>query len=173
VPGADVAFGYGSGRGGLRADLPTGPLNFGHAYDAFPFDNRITRVALNGAQLERVIAAQLPFWIDGRRGLPGVAGVRVAVTCEGGNARVRLLGARSAAVAPDAKLVVALASNTVGRFAATALAGETAIESVELPLLVRDAAARWLLGRGRVAAEQLLAEPRWDLAATACGSEPN
>ncbi len=53
VPDADAALGYGSGRGGLRADLPKGPLTFGHAYDAFPFDNRITRVALTGAQLKR------------------------------------------------------------------------------------------------------------------------
>ncbi len=51
VPGADLALGYGCGRGGIRADLPAGPLTFGHAYDAFPFDNRITRVALTGAQL--------------------------------------------------------------------------------------------------------------------------
>ena len=90
MPGADAALGYGSGRGGLRADLPTGPLTFGHAYDAFPFDNRITRVALTGAQLTRVLAAQLPFWIDGRRGLPGLAGIRLALSCDGTQARVRL-----------------------------------------------------------------------------------
>ena len=90
VPGADAAFGYGAGRGGFRADLPSGPLTFGHAYDAFPFDNRVTRVALTGAQLTRVLAAQLPFWIDGRRGLPGLAGIRLAVSCDGTQARVRL-----------------------------------------------------------------------------------
>ena len=43
TPGADVAIGYGAGRGGIRADLPAGPLTFGAVYDAFPFDNRVMR----------------------------------------------------------------------------------------------------------------------------------
>ena len=74
-------------------------------------------------------------------------------------------------IAPDAKLVVALASNTVGRFAASAQPGEPEIESTELPLLVRDAAASWLFERGRIHADQLLREPRWLLASMGCGSE--
>jgi 5'-nucleotidase len=148
VPGADVGLGYGSGRGGLRADLPGGPLTFGQAYDAFPFDNRITRVALTGAQLARVLEAQMPVWIDGRRGLPGLAGLRVTVACTGGQTQVRLMRASGAAVAPGERLVVAVASNTVGRFAATSLPGEPEIAAAELPILVRDAVAGWLLEHG-------------------------
>ncbi len=148
VPGADAALGYGSGRGGLRADFPQGPLTFGHAYDAFPFDNRITRVALTGAQLKRLIGAQLPQWVDGRRGLPGLAGLRVTVDCTGGEAAVRLVRESGREVEPDEPLIVAMASNTVGRFAATALAGEPEIAAAELPVLVRDAVAGWLLERG-------------------------
>ena len=41
-----------------------------------------------------------------------------------------------------------MASNTVGRFAATALDGEPEIAAAELPVLVRDAVAGWLLERG-------------------------
>ena len=148
VPGADVALGYGSGRGGLRADWPSGPLTFGHTYDAFPFDNRITRVALSGAQLTRVIGAQLPLWIDARRGLPGVAGLRVTIACAGAQPEVRLVHESGDAVNPNEPLIVALASNTVGRFAATAQAGEPEIAAAELPVLVRDAVAGWLLERG-------------------------
>jgi 2',3'-cyclic-nucleotide 2'-phosphodiesterase (5'-nucleotidase family) len=148
VPKADVALGYGAGRGGLRAELPSGPLTFGHAYDAFPFDNRITRVTLTGAQLTRVIAAQLPLWIDGRRGLPGLAGLRVTIACTHAQAEVRLLHPSGGAVDSDEPLVVAMASNTVGRFAATALPGEPEIATAELPILVRDAVADWLLERG-------------------------
>jgi 2',3'-cyclic-nucleotide 2'-phosphodiesterase (5'-nucleotidase family) len=174
VPGADAALGYGSGRGGLRADLPLGPLTFGHAYDAFPFDNRITRVDLTGAQLQRVIAAQLPFWIDGRRGLPGLAGIRVELRCDDAQARVRLTRLSGQDIEPDEPLVVAMASNTVGHFAATALDGEPAIGAVELPVLVRDAVASWLLEHGgHIRADNFVAQSRWQLPANGagCGSD--
>jgi 5'-nucleotidase len=162
VPDADAALSYGAGRGGLRADLPRGPLSFGHAYDAFPFDNRITRVVLTGAQLERLIGAQLPQWLEGRRGLPGLAGLTVAVECAGTEAKVRLTHDRKGALAPDQPLVLAMASTTVGRFAAAALAGEPAIAAAEVPVLVRDAVAGWLLERGgRIAAVDFTG--RWQL----------
>ncbi len=172
VADADAGLGYGAGRGGLRADLPAGPLTFGHAYDAFPFDNRITRVALTGAQLTRIIATQLPVWIDGRRGLPGLAGIRVAVTCDGSQARVRLTRSSGQDIEAGEPLVVAMASNTVGRFTATALDGEPAIAAAEVPVLVRDAAAGWLLEHGgRIDAADFVAKPHWQLPAAGCGVE--
>jgi 5'-nucleotidase len=173
VPGAHIALGYGSGRGGIRSELPSGALTFGHAYDTFPFDNRITRVALTGEQLERVVAAQLPFWIDGRRGLPGLAGLRVTVTCDGAQSRVRLAHESGAAVKPNEQLVVAMASNTVGRFTATALEGEPPIATAELPVLVRDALAAWLHAHGgHLTPSDFVSEPRWVLPAAGCGVEP-
>jgi 5'-nucleotidase len=150
VPDADVALGYGAGRGGLRADLAEGELTFGDAYDTFPFDNRITRATLTAAQLERVIAAQLPLWIDGRRGLPGLAGLRVTIACTDTHPEVRLLRQSGDTVGSDEPLVVAMASNTVGRFAATALPGEPEIATAELPILVRDAVAGLMLERRRL-----------------------
>lgn len=171
VPGADVALGYGAGRGGLRADLPSGPLTFGHAYDAFPFDNRITRVTLTGAQLERLIGAQLPQWIDGRRGFPGLAGLRVTIGCADARTQVRLARESGNPVEPGEPLVVAVASATVGRFAAAALEGEPEIGSAELPILVRDAVAGWLLERdGRIAPADFAG--RWQLPpqGAACGA---
>jgi 5'-nucleotidase len=173
VPGADAALGYGSGRGGIRADLPAGPLTFGHAYDAFPFDNRITRVALTGAQLQRVLTAQLPFWIDGRRGLPGLAGIRVAITCDGAQQHVALTHANGADVQANERLVVAMASNTVGRFTPAALDGEPAIVAEEVPVLVRDAVAGWLLAHGgHIDSAQFTAQRRWrlDEDGAACGA---
>jgi 5'-nucleotidase len=167
VPDADVALSYGAGRGGLRADLAEGPLAFGQAYDAFPFDNRITRVALTAAQLERAIEAQLPLWLDGRRGLPGVAGLRVTIACTDAQAQARLVRESGAVVAGDEPLVVALAANTVGRFAATARAGEPEIASAELPVLVRDAFAGWLLERGGHIAPADFAG-RWRLPPASC-----
>jgi 5'-nucleotidase len=160
VPDADVALSYGSGRGGLRADLPRGPLTFGHVYDTFPFDNRVTRVKLTGAQLERVLAEQLR---DGRRGLPAISGVSASVRCVADEPQVTLQRETGAAIAPHARLVVAAASYSAG---SAAWAGLTpAVEAHELPLLVRDAVAAWLLGRGRVTAAELYApdRPRWQL----------
>ena len=173
VPDADVALSYGAGRGGLRTDLPSGPLTFGHAYDAFPFDNRITRVALTAAQLERVIDAQLPLWIDGRRGLPGLAGLRVTMSCTDTEAVARLSRKSGDAVDADEPLVVAIASNTVGRFAATALPGEPEITAAELPVLVRDAVAGWLLERGGpLAPADFLGSWRLPHAGAGCGTLP-
>lgn len=172
VPGADAALGYGSGRGGIRADLPAGPIVFGHAYDTFPFDNRITRVALTGAQLARMLAAQLPFWVDGRRGLPGLAGIRVVVSCDGEVPVVTVQRAAGGEVQAGERLVVAMASNTVGRFAATALDGEPPVEAAEIPVLVRDAVAGWLLARGgHIGSADFSDIPRWEWpqASPTCG----
>jgi hypothetical protein len=67
-------------------------------------------------------------------------------------------------IEPDRRLVVAMASNTVGRFAATALDGEPPVAAVELPVLVRDAVAGWLLAaRGHIDADDFVAEPRWQM----------
>ncbi len=53
VPGADVAAVNNAARG-LWADLPEGAVTFGRLYDVFPFDNRIARITLTGAELGRV-----------------------------------------------------------------------------------------------------------------------
>ena len=65
---------------------------------------------------------------------------------------------------------MAMASNTVGRFAATALDGEREIVAAEIPVLVRDAVAGWLLEHGgHIDAVDLVGEPRWQLPAAGCG----
>ena len=76
MPGGDVAIGLGARRGGLRADLPAGPLTRGSLYDAFPFDNRVVSLALTGAELRHALAGVVA---RPRRELPGVSGVRVLV----------------------------------------------------------------------------------------------
>ncbi len=52
MPQADVALYNG---GGLRADLPAGPLTYGSFYEALPFDNRFAIVRLTGAELAGLI----------------------------------------------------------------------------------------------------------------------
>jgi 5'-nucleotidase len=172
VPGADAALSYGPGRGGLRADLPSGALTFGHAYDTFPFDNRVLRVTLTGAQLERVLADQLPQLVDGRRGLFGISGIRAAVACDGAAPRVRVTRDTGAAVAADERLTLAVAAYSAGRAAWAAVEGETAVTATELPVLVRNAVAGWLWQRGALAAAEFAG--RWQLPAegASCGSAP-
>jgi 5'-nucleotidase len=163
TPGADAALSYGPGRGGLRADLPAGALTFGDAYDALPFDNRVVRVTLTGAQLARVLADQLPQLADGRRGLFGISGIRAAVTCEGAQPRVRVARDSGAAIGASDTLVVAVASYSAGRAAWASVDGAPAVTATELPLLVRDAVAAWLLNRGRIVAADFAG--RWQLPA--------
>ena len=75
IPDVDIALN--NTRGGLRADLPRGPLTYGRLYETFPFDNRLVRLELSGAELRRVFEVQLRE----ARALPGIAGVWVAATC--------------------------------------------------------------------------------------------
>jgi 5'-nucleotidase len=161
VPGADAALSYGPGRGGLRADLPSGELTFGDAYDAFPFDNRVLRVTVTGAQLKRVLADQLPQLVDGRRGLFGVSGIRVAVACDGAEPQVRVTRDTGVAIAADEPLTLAVAAYSAGRAAWAAVENEPAVTATELPLLVRDAVAAWLLRRGSIEAADF--GGRWQL----------
>jgi len=45
--------------GGLRADLPAGPLTYGQLHAAVPFDNRFAIVELTGKDLRRLVVANL------------------------------------------------------------------------------------------------------------------
>ena len=74
VPGADLAAVNNAHR--LWADLSGGALTFGQLYDVFPFDNRLARVALTGAELSRWLANEI-----GRRGTVGISGVDVYARC--------------------------------------------------------------------------------------------
>ena len=86
VPRADVAAINNAARG-LRADLPEGPLTFGRLYDVFPFDNRIARVTVSGAELSRWIANEIS---QGRRGSLGLSGVEVRATSSGEELHIEL-----------------------------------------------------------------------------------
>ncbi|MCB9556690.1 MAG: 5'-nucleotidase C-terminal domain-containing protein [Deltaproteobacteria bacterium] len=80
--GADVGL---VNPGGLRADLPKGPITFGHVFQSFPFDNRLATVRLTTAQLLRILHnyAERPIG-----GVLQVAGLSVEVKCVGGRTTV-------------------------------------------------------------------------------------
>ncbi|RMH38609.1 MAG: bifunctional metallophosphatase/5'-nucleotidase, partial [Deltaproteobacteria bacterium] len=97
--GTDVALTNG---GGLRADLPAGPLTYGALYEAMPFDNRFAIVRLRARDLARVIADNL----RGKRGILSVSGVRAIAACGAGGLDVSLVR-DGEPVDPDAPLTVA------------------------------------------------------------------
>ncbi len=45
--------------GGLRADIPAGPLTYGQLFEAIPFDNRFAIVEVKGAHLRKLVSGNL------------------------------------------------------------------------------------------------------------------
>ncbi|MDH5491072.1 MAG: bifunctional metallophosphatase/5'-nucleotidase, partial [Myxococcales bacterium] len=72
--------------GGVRADLPAGPLRYGDLYRAFPFDNRVAEVHLSGAELREALRQNL---IHGG-GVFLVSGLRVEARCVAAGLEVRM-----------------------------------------------------------------------------------
>lgn len=52
IEGADIGVTNG---GGLRADLPDGPIYYGHVFEVLPFDNRLAKVRASGAVVRRMV----------------------------------------------------------------------------------------------------------------------
>lgn len=72
VAGADVAF---TNSGGLRADLPVGPLTYGDIFNALPFENRIAQLRVTGSQLREM----MKLGVAGKHGIMQVSGMRMVV----------------------------------------------------------------------------------------------
>jgi 5'-nucleotidase len=159
VPGAEVSLH--NTAGGLRADLPEGPLVYGSVYEVMPFDNKIVTLKLTGAQLRSVIANHLQTT---RRTL-GVSGIRVRAQCAAGRLAVSMLRAPTGQVKDEDPLTV-----VVSDFLATG--GDGILKPVIPPQgfaipdaapLARDVLADHLRRRGgQLREEQLvdLANPR-------------
>lgn len=139
----DVAI---SNGGGLRADLPAGPLIYGALYEASPFDNRFARVRMTGAELASMIAQNL-----GRDGsFFSIGGVRAEARCERGALQVSLRRENGRRIRDRDVLSVVttdfLATGGDGAFGG-AVTDPSAIE-VEEGEPVREAMARVLERRG-------------------------
>ena len=164
TPGADVAISYGGGRGGLRADLPAGPLTFGAIYDAFPFDNRVVRARLTGTQLALALEGQLAN--ARRRGLISVSGLRATVRCVGTRPRVTLAHPSGESIRATDTLIVASTAYSSARVMWANLAGDEGAAIPEDAPLVREMVTEWLRRRGGQigpAAFYDPASPRWSV----------
>lgn len=101
LPGADAAFGN---AGSVRDVLPEGELTYGRLHHVMPFDNQLARLHVTGAQLTRLIRANL---VQGEHGLLSVSGIGVRARCEGGALDVTLVHRDGTAVRDDEALTVA------------------------------------------------------------------
>jgi len=167
-PGADAAIING---GGLRADLPAGPLTYGALYEAMPFDNRYAVVRMTGAELSAILGA-----IAGRSGSYfSLGGLRADVRCEGHERVVMLTRANGSVVAPDASLTVLtsdfLATGGDGIFSDLASARPSAFILEDDPP-IREAMATALRARGGTLSRGALIDARHPRIRYAGGSRP-
>ncbi|MGE0591783.1 MAG: bifunctional UDP-sugar hydrolase/5'-nucleotidase [Vicinamibacterales bacterium] len=161
VPGADVAVSYSVGPGGLRTDLPPGPLTFGALYDVFPFDNRMVTLTLSGDALRQVFEDALT---RRRRSGLAVSGLRVTVACGGEVPRISLTRASGQPVRGDDRLRVVTTDFMVQRSPFSLITPEEGINLTRSAPLAREVVAAWLARRGgRLRDSELVRaeEPRW------------
>jgi 5'-nucleotidase len=132
---ADVAVTNG---GGLRADLPIGPLRYGALFAALPFDNRFAIVHMRGKDLRALVADNL----RGHAGIISLAGATAKAACKDGDLDVRLFDRKGKPIADDRALVIVtsdfLASGGDGALGKLHLA-PTAIHATDV--IIRDALA--------------------------------
>jgi 2',3'-cyclic-nucleotide 2'-phosphodiesterase (5'-nucleotidase family) len=138
VPDADVAAINNAARG-LRANLPEGPLTVGRLYDVFPFDNRVARISVSGAELGRWLAAEIA---QGRRGSLGLAGVDARVSCQADGLQVELFRDSERVRDDDRLLAVTIGGPTLSGSLASAdsVAGVGPIGNVPV---VREVVEDW------------------------------
>lgn len=100
VAGADVALHNSSG--GLRADLPQGPLTYGSVYEVMPFDNLVVPIQMTGRQLRQVFATHL----QRSSRVIGFSGIRVRAQCSGEALELVLMRPSGTPISDDEPLVV-------------------------------------------------------------------
>jgi 2',3'-cyclic-nucleotide 2'-phosphodiesterase (5'-nucleotidase family) len=150
VPGADVAAINNAARG-LRADLAEGPLTVGRLYDVFPFDNRIARITLTGAELRRWLGGEIS---QGRRGWLGISGVDVRTSCRADGLHVDLFRGSGPVYDDDRLLAVTIGGPTLSGNLASSdpVAGIGPIGNAPV---VREVVEDWFRRLGRSARSRL------------------
>jgi len=139
--GGDVALTNG---GGLRADLPEGPLSYGALYEASPFDNLYADVELSRAELEAIVARNLQR--DGS--FLSLSGVVATAACEDGALVAHVTRADGRAIADDEVLTLVTTDFLATGSSAFAAVRERDGVSLESGAMVRDSMARALEARG-------------------------
>ncbi len=85
--GEHVDFAFQNG-GGIRNELPAGPLTYGHLFEVLPFDNRLALLRMSGANLLDLYERNL----QGSHGVMVPSGLTVEASCVGPKLAVTLRG---------------------------------------------------------------------------------
>jgi 2',3'-cyclic-nucleotide 2'-phosphodiesterase (5'-nucleotidase family) len=156
MPAADAAIGYNLVAGGLRADLPEGPLTFGGLYDVFPFDNRLVQVTLTGAELRQMFFDEIQ---RDRRGALAIAGIRVTATCSAAGLRVDLRRESGAAIGNDEQMRVVTTDFLAARVIYPAVAASRRFAVPDSAPVLREVVEAWLRRRGGHLREDPFVDP--------------
>jgi 5'-nucleotidase len=146
VPDADLAVVTNATRG-LWADIDQGQITFGRLYDVFPFDNRVRRVSVTGAEFAHWVGAEIG---QGRgRGL-GVSGVAVRPSCTTDGLRVELARTNGRPIHDDDRLIaVTIGAPTLSGGLVSADPLGSVVSDGNAPL-VREVVEDWFRGLGRL-----------------------
>lgn len=98
--GAEIGF---QNAGGIRADLPEGPITTGHVLDVLPFVNTTDTYRLTGTQVREVVEQSLTL----ERGMMQLSGLRVEYDL------TRPIGSRAVRLWVDGRALVATRNYTV------------------------------------------------------------
>jgi len=150
--------------GGIRAILPAGEVTFGRIYEISPFDNRVVVLDVSGADLRRIIEAQV--YKTGRRA--GFSGMRVFVGCEQDAVSIEMILNNGHEIADDQR--VRISTNdflaTLGDGILSAGMPEGGYEFADDPRLTRDLLVNWFRKRSgsSLTAEEFKSEDnrRWN-----------
>jgi 2',3'-cyclic-nucleotide 2'-phosphodiesterase (5'-nucleotidase family) len=149
-PDSDVAV---LNAGGIRADLPAGPLTYGNLYEAFPYDNVFASLRVSAGEFRALLARSLVR----ASSLVSLSGIRVRAHCEDGWLSVTLTRTDGTPIHDSEPLVVAttdfLATGGDGFFAG-------AQADLESGALVREAVVEKLRQRGGVLDPNELLDPK-------------
>jgi hypothetical protein len=127
-------------------------MTFGRLYDVFPFDNRLVRITVTGAELGRWLAGEIR---QGRRGALGISGVAVRARCLADGIHVDLLHAVGRPIHDEDRLLaVTIGAPTLsGSLASTAPLGGVG-PTANAPV-VREVVEDWFRRLGHLARRQL------------------
>lgn len=73
--------------GGIRNELPAGPLTYGDLFEVLPFDNRLALMQLTGAQLKQLFLRNL----QSGHGVLVPSGMKIQARCSGPDLQVSVL----------------------------------------------------------------------------------
>ncbi len=146
LAGVDADISIHNVTGGIRAELPAGPVTFGHVYEVSPFDNRVVVLDVSGADLRQIVEAQAKR--TSRRA--GFSGMRVFVDCAQGELSVKMVLNSGAEIRDDDRVRIStndfLATAGDGIFAPGMPDG--GYQYADDPRMNRDLIVAWFKNRG-------------------------